>query len=717
MQNCRASLLVGLGLLVFSAPVSLVAQKTVINRPEFGNYLALWRISHDPAVDDHANYHSQQCWSHDGRYLSYRHCPVVFDARSSQPYAGPSRPVVRVFDLLKNEDRELGLGIVMMPGSCWANQHNWLFYVQIKEADRGFAANGGSPVIWVDMDTGKTSKIGDGIDQLGGVDCGDEWVYGGIKDSSLHPAFRTARIPVRAGGGTQELKGVTGFQWVTNPRHPVLFTRHDDPGHPFASCVWWWDPDGTNRRSGMLSLEAAHMAWQGNGEHFLIGDGLARGRRWDEPAPSNVHVLAAGGVGNLSPCGRSGRFVVGDSALADLRSGDLWQYKYFLSPPLKPATQPYPGFDGEAKGSPDGTKVAFTVRYDLERGPVTELTEVLRRGNPVLRVKSTEGFPSSGAVVVWCEVIGYERKTATAFEGLTRGLHGTLINDGMPSGRPVTDLRFHLLTDAEWKDVQAVDAGIRQDVKDLHSPLFRQRGRDVYVVAVRRPDRPWLLPARGGVQLVPGESNHETAGFHVLHNGQRLTTRPVRAGETGRFSQPGRYEAIAVEWSGLESEPSSPLKLTAPATVQVLSAAPQGFSWTSDRWLVHDSERPAASAATASEAIREIVHRYDGAIAREWYRHGVITQRHDLNHEGKAIRRLSYEGGRLAKRDYFNREGEHTSREVFAPDGYITERIVMAKYGTTVAEADHWWFESGTPVRRVAGRAETLKEGDHWMQK
>lgn len=43
MQNCRASLLVGFGVLVVSAPVSLLAQKTIINRPEFGNYLALWR--------------------------------------------------------------------------------------------------------------------------------------------------------------------------------------------------------------------------------------------------------------------------------------------------------------------------------------------------------------------------------------------------------------------------------------------------------------------------------------------------------------------------------------------------------------------------------------------------------------------------------------------------------------------------------------------------
>ncbi|MBI5397175.1 MAG: transglutaminase family protein, partial [Verrucomicrobia bacterium] len=171
----------------------------------------------------------------------------------------------------------------------------------------------------------------------------------------------------------------------------------------------------------------------------------------------------------------------------------------------------------------------------MEKGPVTELTEVLRASDQVLRVKSTEGFPPSGAVVAWCEVIGYERKTATTFEGLTRGLHGTLVNDGMGRGRAVTELRYHLLTDAEWKNVKAVDLGLRQDVKDTNSPLFRQRGRDVYVTAVRRPDRPWLLPLREAVQVIPGESHYETFGCHLTHNGRRFTTRPMRPGETLRL--------------------------------------------------------------------------------------------------------------------------------------------------------------------------------------
>lgn len=82
-----------------------------------------------------------------------------------------------------------------------------------------------------------------------------------------------------------------------------------------------------------------------------------------------------------------------------------------------------------------------------------------------------------------------------------------------------------------------------------------------------------------------------------------------------------------------------------------------------------------------------------------------------------ALRRLTYESAKLAIREYFNREGEQVSRELFAPDGFITERVMMAKYGNTIGEAGHWWWERGTPIRRVAGRIESAKDGDKWTQK
>ena len=134
------------------------------------------------------------------------------------------------------------------------------------------------------------SSIGDGLDQLGGVDCKDQWVYGGIKDTSRKPAFRIARVRIAPQGGVEELPDVTGIQWVPNPRYPVLHTRHDHLDEPFGANRWWWDLDGSHRRIGQWGLETCHAAWQGNGEHLLLGDGLARGRRWNEPAPGTWPV-------------------------------------------------------------------------------------------------------------------------------------------------------------------------------------------------------------------------------------------------------------------------------------------------------------------------------------------------------------------------------------------------------------------------------------------
>jgi hypothetical protein len=122
-------------------------------------------------------------------------------------------------------------------------------------------------------------------------------------------------------------------------------------------------------------------------------------------------------------------------------------------------------------------------------------------------------------------------------------------------------------------------------------------------------------------------------------------------------------------------------------------------------------------ARKALEAEVEILHIHDGVMAREWYRSGILSRRHDLNPEGKAIRRLTYEAGRLAVRDYFNRDGEQVSSERLDPAGFITEQLRMSKQGGTPTVADHWWYERGIPVRRVTGRSEFVKEGERWAQK
>ena len=110
-----------------------------------------------------------------------------------------------------------------------------------------------------------------------------------------------------------------------------------------------------------------------------------------------------------------------------------------------------------------------------------------------------------------------------------------------------------------------------------------------------------------------------------------------------------------------------------------------------------------------SAASREIVHLYDGVIHREWYEKGVLARRHDLGLEGHAIRRTSCAGGKLAVREYYNRDDVLLSRELFDADGFITDWIRFASDGR---EQTHWYYDRGTPVREVRGGAEYVKRGD-----
>ena len=77
----------------------------------------------------------------------------------------------------------------------------------------------------------------------------------------------------------------------------------------------------------------------------------------------------------------------------------------------------------------------------------------------------------------------------------------------------------------------------------------------------------------------------------------------------------------------------------------------------------------------AEDALREIVHKYDGVIHRELYNRGEIVRRYDLNADGRAIRRLFYREGRLARREFHNRDGIHTSTEHFNAGGWIAESL------------------------------------------
>jgi hypothetical protein len=170
---------------------------------------------------------------------------------------------------------------------------------------------------------------------------------------------------------------------------------------------------------------------------------------------------------------------------------------------------------------------------------------------------------------------------------------------------------------------------------------------------------------------------------------------------------------VAIEWSGLESRPSPGLQIKAPAVLHFLDQPPKDLSWTEDRWSVQGRRVPVAEAKRADQAVCERVHLHDGVIRRSWHRRGEFVRQHDLNAEGKAIRRLEFRGGRLAMREYYDRSGKRVSLEKLSLDGWITESIRHRHVGGVAHELDRWWYDRGTPVRRVMkGRSEFVKRSN-----
>jgi hypothetical protein len=677
------------------------AQRECFQTPENGPNLDVWRITNDPTVRHWANYHNTQCWSPDGRYLCYTRYgyKVVRERRVEHS-------TVHVYDLWKDEDRLLDRGHTPR----WANTRNWLFYVYEDPTIRP-PSEKRIEVRWLDLETDDEVRLCYGVEGLGETDYQDRWLYGRQRFRGQEPEFRVCRIPIRETSEVELLPEVTGAQLLPSPGHPVFFTRRDHNNNPFDATRYWFDLEGKNRRIFAPTIQKCHMGWLGNGEYLLLGNGLIRGRRWDEPFPSNIHVLASIGVGDVSPCGRSGRYACGDSHVADLRSGDG---RFFIHPLSMICYPKNIGdnsgiYDADPKGSPDGTKVCFVSNYDLKDGPVTHISQDTSWKSTVLPVASTAGFPESGSVVVQREVIGYERKTAEGFEDLTRELHDTQ-RVNLREGRAVTSFEVRCLADEQWGAMPGPSHPMRRSIPDLSSPLIRQRQTDVYVVVIRKPDRPLLRAKAGKVELIPGQQHFETYGYRLYRDDEPVTDEPLHTGETLPLG-PGTYRASAVEFGGLESDPSRPIRIDYQTTLNMLNAPPKDFSWTRDRWLVATEEVTDEEAKRAGEAIREIMHVYDGVIHREWHERGVLIRRHDLGLEGHAIRRTSYSDGKIAVREYYNRDGICLSREQFDADGFVTEWI---RYSADGREQDHWYYDRGMPVRQVNRGTEYVKRGDRF---
>jgi len=684
-----------------------VAEVTRFPDPlEDGNVIEYWRLTHNPAIRDHANYHNTNCWSPDGRYVCFTHYSIA-------DREGPDAFGIHMVDLHTGDDIPIDTG----QSPRWAKRHNWLFYSQ-RDPEGGNPWEKGVKVWRYDADTGEKTLITWGWEMLGSTDSDDEYIYGCQRRRDLGKVFHINRARIAPNSEPELLYDErSAIRPLCNPEHDMLSTRSKKEG-PFNASRLWMDLDGSNVRIGVPMLQGGHMSWSGDGTYQLVGNGQARGRRWDEPFPSDMHLLANCHFGDISPCGRSGRWICGDYRVADLRCGDGTDL------PRAPSVLCYPKivadssgpYDADPKGSPDGTKICFVSNYPLRTAPTTRMTETYTEGDS-LPVESTEGFPESGEVNVLGIVIGYQSKTPTSFEGIEFGKYNTDRYSFAKRGWMVTNFQERLLNEQERE--QAVDPwpwlveAVEESGFGDDCPLLYQRMTDVYVSVIRLPDPPHLRQADDGIELIPGENHRETFGYHLSRDGERITEDPLRPGETMRLA-PGTYEARAVEWSGLEGKQSLPLEVEAETTVRVLEEKPQGFSWTVDAWRVDGSLASEEEAMAAAAALKEVQHLHDGTIRRERYEGGELVYAEDLNPDGIATRRCTYEEGALRIREYWTAEGQRKSREIFAADGYKTEQIQWRHDREPDEEYDHWWYDHGMPIRQERDGKVYEKRGDQW---
>ncbi|MFW5868680.1 MAG: hypothetical protein ACOCX2_12735 [Armatimonadota bacterium] len=573
-----------------------------------GNVIDYRRLTHDPAIRDHANYHNTNCFSPDGRYVCYTHY-IAPDLHHVDPHE------MRVIDLHTGEDRLIGIG----SSPRWAQRHNWLFYVRTNRGpDDSWEAK--SEVIRHDIATGEEFVVTRDMQWLGSTDRLDRWIFGNRwrYDNPDDTPRKTVRALIEPNAELDQICDINqANRPLCNAEHDLISIRCHLDG-PFEHSRMWMDYDGSNQRTGVPMVQNAHCAWSGDGAWQLVGNGRAAGRRWDEPFPSNLQTLSWMSFGDISPCGRSGRWICGDYGMADLRTGDGTVL------PRAPSSLSYPAsiidhsgpYDADPKGSPDGTKICFVSNYPFDIAPHTRLMETLADQDNV-RVESTEGFPDSGEIDVLTEVIAYTSKTETTFEGLERHRYTTGGREMLKGGLDVTLFDARLMTDEEaaravepwpWLMRAVEEAGMDED-----SPLLRQRQTDVYMSVVRLPDAPWLREQEGVVELIPGENHYETFGYHLLRDGERVTDEPLRPGAEMTL-QPGSWRARAVEWSGLEGHAGREMSLDEPARLEVRSEIPDDFSWIIDRWRVDGRPCGREEALAAPDATREVLHRAEGVF-------------------------------------------------------------------------------------------------------
>ena len=639
-------------------------------QPEARN-LGVWRLTHDPAVRDYGNYHNIQCWSPNGRYTCY----TRFAREGS---------MVHVVDFATGADRFVAKG----SWPRWANQHNWLFYVSDK-------------IMRYDADTDEHHVISGSVSILGGVDSSDTWLYGTVEEGNRYITMRTRTEPGSQLHAIKQVPSQNGLV-IPNPCYPVIMVRSGNNNRSF------YDLDGSNVRPA-LNVEAdgdAHTCWSGDGTFLLLGNRQVAGRYWNKPYPSDLEILSVAGSGDISPADKAGRYYCGiELSCMDTRSGDGWHVISTRSCALSPLEGDHStATDIDPKGSPDGTKIHYHSNRDLENLRPAILAVSLEKDPDVIPVDSTAGFPDSGDLVFRTEVIGYTDKTDSSFLGIQRRKYGTRPGKRWGSkGSLFFPFSAYVLTGKDKERAQP-DAKMLQEGYDTDFPMLYQRQTDCYIVVVRLPFRPVLRKRNGHVVLIPGEHHWETRGYRIFKDGKSLRERLFQAGERAKLPGPGRYAAVAVEWSGLESPTSLQINVRQSSELRVLEEVPSKFSWTREFWMEDNRAVSRARAMKAQEAVLEVRHGYDGLIASEQWRRGKRVLRIDFNEQGKPIRHQKFQDGQLKKRYFINEYDLLVSEEFYGEDRTKTEYI---KYFSSPdypeGIAIHWWFDRGQPVKYVKG--------------
>lgn len=688
----------------------------------------VWRITNDPTIRDYAGIYAAKKFSPDGRYLGYVHF-----ASDEVEFGAKEAAEVHVYDFFENRDILVDKGIL----SRWANNHNWLFYLRFNSSPIA-PGKANTDLVWYELDSKRKTVLAQGLEYLGETDHLDRWIFGGIPDiddpappnpyTSNNRAVQGVRVAIQKNSSIEKLHGkLVGRQWYPNPGHPVVVARINDalPTPEFNSRAellpsrMWFDLDGSNSRVGAPNIHRGHNAWSGDGAYYLTGRSPLFGREWDEPYPSNYHILGVvSRSGDIGANGKSGRWLTGGGAgggqqpliLVDLRSGDSDLMMNPHSLIVYPKIQGKPGdgstvFDADPSGSPDGTKVGFSTNYDLINGPVATTTCSVTIGDSRINVESTEGFPLRGQLAEGSrsgQVLSYTFKTDTTFEGIVYGLYDTA-KFNLRKGAHLTSFENRLISKELFDKLPIPLRYVRERILDMDSPLMRQKSLDAYVAVVRLPDRPFLRVIKNHVELIPGENHWETYGYDIYKDDKKINKRPFRPGLDFNLTSSGSYTAVSVEWSGLRSKSSLPIDIVTPKNLQVLDEKPDEFSWTYERWLINGNEVTKMQAKESEESLRELWHRYDGIIRREWYRKDSLEKLNDLNKDGKTIRQLLYTDGKDSVRKYYTKEGYHRSTEYYNPDGWITESIIYlidGEQGGQGVEA-HWWYDQGDPVKLI----------------